>query len=99
MAKRCHLVVTFYHTDPISSGDKTELIQNNINSTTTTPTTTPNTTTPNKNKNNKSLGCGEGSPPPYLRQLLSDSLIVFNTSGVETYGAAWIHFAERHLLW
>lgn len=34
----------------------------------------------------------------HLRQLLADSLKVFDTSGVETYGAAWVHLAERHLL-
>lgn len=36
---------------------------------------------------------------PYLRQLLCDSLIVLNTSRVEAYCAAWVHLAERHLLW
>lgn len=35
----------------------------------------------------------------YLGQLVSDSLIVLNTPRVETYGAAWVHLAERHLLW
>lgn len=37
-------------------------------------------------------------PPPYLRQLLADSLIVLSTSGVEPDGAARVHLAERHLL-
>lgn len=40
-----------------------------------------------------------GGAPSYLRQLLSDPLIVLRTSGVEAYGAAGVHLAERHLLW
>lgn len=35
----------------------------------------------------------------HLRQLLADSLIILDASRVETYGAAWVHLAERHLLW
>lgn len=35
----------------------------------------------------------------HLRQLLTDPLVVLNTSGVETNGTARVHLAERHLLW
>lgn len=35
----------------------------------------------------------------HLRQLLTDPLVVLNTSGIETNGTARVHLAERHLLW
>lgn len=41
----------------------------------------------------------EGGAPSYLRQLLSDPLIVVHASRVEADGAARVHLAERHLLW
>lgn len=38
-------------------------------------------------------------PLTHLSQLGADSVVLLNSSGVKPYGAAGIHFVERHLLW